>query len=262
MDPLVEQFWYRGIAEGQPLWQQPPSVVLPSLLPPMLGLAGLYALWRGAGDPAERARWIDYALLLGAALAVALLVTRAGAVAGAYAAVPFGWLLQRWLGQLRAARPAAKGAVMLGALALVLVLVWPKRAAPHPAPQRASECEVAAAAPALAALPRGEILAPIDIGPQLLLETKHTVIASAHHRGERGMHFAIALFLGSPERARTALAQRGTAYLAVCPDSSEIARFRSASPNGFLARLADGQRFDWLEPVPTGTNLNLWRIAP
>jgi hypothetical protein len=110
-------------------------------------------------------------------------------------------------------------------------------------------------------LPRGEILAPMDIGPRLLLETPHTVIASAHHRGQAGMHFAIALFLGPPERARTALAARGTAYVAVCPDSNEIARFRSASPDGFLARLADGQRFTWLEPVPAAGNLKLWRIV-
>ena len=116
----------------------------------------------------------------------------------------------------------------------------------------------------LSSLPRGEILAPMDIGPRLLLDSPHTVIASAHHRGEAGMRFAIELFLGPPEGARTALAERGTAYLAMCPNSNEIARFRSASPNGFLARLAGGQTFDWLEPlpVPATSNLKVWRIAP
>jgi hypothetical protein len=270
MDPLVEQFWYRGIAEGQPLWQQSAGAALQSLLPPLVGLAGIYALWRGAGDEAERVRWLEYGLLLGAALAVAVLVTRAGGVAGAYAAVPLGWRLQRWLEQLRAARPAAKGAVTLGTAALVLGFVamqfWPRPATTGgPAtPQRAGECRVAEAGAMLSSLPRGEILAPMDIGPRLLLETPHTVIASAHHRGEAGMHFAIARFLGSPERARTALLERGTAYVALCPDSGEIARFRSASPHGFLARLADGERFDWLEPlpVPPGSNLAAWRIVP
>jgi hypothetical protein len=116
----------------------------------------------------------------------------------------------------------------------------------------------------LASLPRGEILAPLDIGPRLLLDTPHTVIASAHHRGEVGMRLAIELFLGSPEAARKAVTERGTAYVALCPNSSEIARFRSAAPAGFLTRLADGQSFDWLEPlpVPAGSNLKVWRIAP
>ena len=68
-------------------------------------------------------------------------------------------------------------------------------------------------------------------------------------------------FLGTPETARATLAERGTAYVALCADSNEIARFRSAAPAGFAAQLADGQAFGWLEPVRTGSNLQLWRIA-
>jgi len=274
MDPLVESFWYRGIGEGQPLWVQPPHVALQALLPPLLGLAGVHALWRGVAEDRARAEWLDYALLLGAALAVAVLVTRAGAVAGAFAAVPFGWLIRRALDRLRAARPAVQGGIALAAVALALFTMLPSarfwQRAPAPsspaqpaAAQRASECGVAQAAPSLSALPRGEILAPMDIGPRLLLDTPHSVVASAHHRGEAGMRLAIELFLGAPERARTALAARGTAYLALCPDANEVARFRSAAPEGFLARLADGEKFVWLEPLamPADGNLKVWRIA-
>jgi hypothetical protein len=272
MDPLVEAFWYRGIAEGQPLWQQPLGVVLQAVVPPLIGLCGIYSLWRRADNDRHRSRWLDYALLLGAALAVALLVTRAGAVAGAFAAVPFGWRLQRWLAQLRTARPPVRLAVMVGVLLIALAAIlpgtryWPLRSevpASAPVTLRANECRIAEAAPLLAALPKGEILAPMDIGPRLLHDTPHTVIASAHHRGERGMRFAIERFLGSPEQARRALAERGTAYVALCPDSNELARFRAASPQGFLAQLADGGRFGWLEPlpVPPASNLKVWRIA-
>ena len=98
MDPLVESFWYRGIAEGQPLWQQPVGHVLQALVPPLLGLTGVYALWRGAGGRPARALWLDYALLLGAALAVALFVTRAGSGRGS---------LRR--GAVRLAPPALAG---------------------------------------------------------------------------------------------------------------------------------------------------------
>lgn len=270
MDPLVEAFWYRGIAEGQPLWQQPLGPILQSLVPPLLGLAGLYALWRS--DEGKRALWLDHALLLGAALAVALLVTRAGAVAGAYAAVPFGWLLQRWLARLGAARPAVKALVAVATLAVALAAVlpgtryWPQSgnapAAPQ-APQRANECRIAEAAALLARLPRGEILAPMDIGPRLLHDSPHTVIASAHHRGESGMRFAIELFLGSPEAAREALVKRGTAYVALCPGSNEVARFRSAAPDGFLAQLDEGRAPGWLQalPVPPASNLKVWRVS-
>jgi hypothetical protein len=273
MDPLVEAFWYRGIAEGQPLWQQPVGTVLQSVIPPLLGLCGVWSLWRRAEDDGKRALWLDYALLLGAALAVALLVTRAGAVAGAFAAVPFGWRLQRWLAQLGAARPPVKAGIAMAALALAVLVAlpgtryWPFHGAVQngaPAPQRANECRVTEAAPALAALPRGEILAPMDIGPRLLHDTPHTVIASAHHRGEKGMRFAIELFLGSSGKAHAALRERGTAYVALCPGSNETARFRSASPNGLLAQLDEGRRVDWLQPVamPAASNLKVWRIEP
>jgi len=273
MDPLVEEFWYRGIAEGQTLWQQPFGAFLQAVVPPLIGLYGVYSLWRRADDERSRALWLDYALLLAASLAVALLVTRAGAVAGAFAAVPFGWRLHRWLAQLRTAQPPVRIGVMAGAVLLGLVAIlpgtryWPFRGdvdQTAPVTQRANECRIAEAAPMLAALPRGEILAPMDIGPRLLHDTPHTVIASAHHRGERGMHFVIATFLGSAEGAHAALAQRGTAYVALCPDSNELARFRAAAPNGVLAQLADGRRFDWLAPlpVPAASNLKVWRIAP
>ena len=272
MDPLVEEFWYRGIAEGQPLWQQPVGVFVQTVVPALIGLCGVYSLWRRADDETSRSRWLEYALLLGAALGVALLVTRAGAVAGAFAAVPFGWCLQRWLAQLRTARPLVRIGVLTGVLVLGLVAIlpgtryWPLRGnapASVQAPQRANECGIAEAAPILAALSKGEILSPMDIGPRLLHDTPHTVIASAHHRGEKGMHFAIATFLGTPEAAHTALTQRGTAYVALCPDSNELIRFREAAPHGFVAQLADGNRFDWLEPlpVPADSNLKVWRIA-
>ena len=272
MDPLVEAFWYRGIAEGQPLWGQSLGGAVQALIAPLIGLAGLNALWRGTNDAQERARWLEYALLLGAALAVTVMVTRAGAVAGAYAAVPFGWRLQRWLVRLRAAGTPVKAGVMAGVLVLALAIVLPgTRYFPQPAsqapraePQRANECGVRQAAALLDALPKGEILAPMDIGPGLLLGSPHTVIASAHHRGEKGMRVAIELFLGAPDKARAALAERGTAYLALCPGSNETARFRSASPAGLLARLEGGERFDWLEPlpVPAESNLKVWRIVP
>ena len=269
MDPLVESFWYRGIAEGQPLWRQTPVVALQALAPPLLGLVGIFLLWRTAEPPA-RAVWLEYAMLLGAALAVTLFVARAGAVAGAYAAVPFGWLIRRGLERIGTAGTVAKALAVLSVLALALLMALPsprfgpQRAAPAPvAATRASECGVPQAAPMLSALPRGEILAPMDIGPRLLLDTPHTVIASAHHRGQAGMRLAIGLFLGPPESAQAALAQRGTRYLALCPDSNEVARFRAAAPGGFAARLADGEAFAWLEPLPVaaGSNLRVWRIA-
>ena len=150
MDPLVESFWYRGIAEGQPMWRQTPGVALQALVLPLLGPVGRLRACGAVPAMKGARRWLDYALLLGAALAVALFVTRAGAVAA-------GVLPRcRSAGSLRAgwhscARPAlaVKAASRSGAWRSCWPWCsrWPRRGRLSPAsgrhrPQRASDCEV------------------------------------------------------------------------------------------------------------------------
>ncbi|MGH6786746.1 MAG: hypothetical protein ACREBO_07940, partial [Novosphingobium sp.] len=95
LDPVVRHYWYDNVGEGLPVWRQDASTLLQTVLPP---LVGLWACRRLAQRSREWLRlwWTDYMLLLGAALVLALLVTRAGAVAGALAAVPLGWQLREW----------------------------------------------------------------------------------------------------------------------------------------------------------------------
>ena len=145
----------------------------------------------------------------------------------------------------------------------VLAMAIPAQASGVARP-RASSCAIPAGAEALRKLPVGEIVAPLDIGPQLLYETGHRVIATGHHRGQRAMRTVIEVFTGSPEAARTMLAARGTRYLVVCPDLIEPARYRAAAPSGLMAQLAAGRAPAWLEPVSVAGDgsLEVWRIRP
>ena len=118
-----------------------------------------------------------------------------------------------------------------------------------PAAPRVSACAIADHAALLDRLPRGEILAPLDIGPQLIFASDQTVVATGHHRGEAAMRTVISAFLGSPENAHRLLAERGTRYLMLCPDLGEPARYAAAAPNGFMAQLLEGRAPAWLEPV-------------
>ncbi|MBD3730086.1 MAG: hypothetical protein IE933_10305 [Sphingomonadales bacterium] len=270
LDPLVRRFWYDGVSEGLPVWHQPLSLALQIVVPPVLGLWASLKLASRSRDWL-RQWWFDYALLLGASLAIALLVARAGAVAGALAAVPLGWQLAEWL---RAARrmpaPSRRVLAMAGiALALLpalpvtlLTMAMPANASNGSSMARASSCQVAEAAHALNALPTGEVLAPLDIGPRILYVTDHRVIATGHHRGQRGMKEAIEIFTGSTEAAHARLAARGTAYVALCPDLVEPARYAQAAPHGFMADLLNGREPAWLEPVkvPGGSNFRIWKI--
>ena len=42
----------------------------------------------------------------------------------------------------------------------------------------------------------------------------------------------------------------GATLLLVCPNMAESTNYRARAPQGFYARLARAERFDWLQPVP------------
>ena len=269
LDPVVARFWYDSVGEGLPVWEQDVSLALQIVVPP---LVGLIACLRLAGRTAGWLRrfWQEYALVLGAALLISLFVARAGAVAGALAAVPLGWQVREWLRASRTLRRKARRALALAGVALALLPALPLTLFALAMPVQASvvarsatsSCAIPANVQALRTLPRGEILAPLDIGPQLIYETPHSVVATGHHRGQAAMRTVIETFTGSPEAARAALAARGTSYVALCPDLVEPSRYQDAAPDGFMAGLLAGRAPDWLEPVQVrgDGSLEVWRI--
>lgn len=274
LDPLVGEFWYRSVGEGMPVWQQSPALALQIIIPPLIGL---FATLKLAANSSNwlRTWWCDYALLLGASLLVALFVARAGSVAGALAAVPLGWQISQWIRQARNMRRQSRRLMALAGTALVLMpampltlltmaltMATPAKASLDTRRPRQSSCEIQQASAALRGLPKGEIMAPIDIGPQLLYDTDHSVIATGHHRGSPGMLVVIETFTGSAEAAHRTALERGSLYLAVCPDLVEPYNYRKAAPDGFMAQLTDGDVPGWLEPVavPGEGTMKIWRI--
>ena len=273
LDPVVRAYWYDHVGEGLPVWRQDAGTVLQTVLPALIGLWATLKLAARSHDWLRR-WWSDYALLLGAALILALLVTRAGAVAGALAAVPLGWQLREWMVSARKQarlprRVAALAGMMLALLPAlpltVLTLAAPLRAqnavdfAPSP---RASSCRIPEAGAWLRALPQGDVLAPLDVGPRLLLETRLTVVATSHHRAAPAIRAVIDAFTGSAETAHRIAAERGIEYVALCPDLAEPALYAANAPQGFAAQLRSGQAPGWLAPVPmpAGVDLKVWRV--
>jgi hypothetical protein len=267
---VVARFWYAGVGEGLPVWHQSPTLALQIVIPP---LVGMLACLRLAGRSADWLRrwWFDYLILLGCALALSIVIARAGAVAGALAAVPLGWQIREWIRAARTMRRPGRRVLAFAGMAMallpalpltVLTFAIPVEAAVAIAPARASSCDIPGSARSLRVLPRGEILAPLDIGPRLLYETHHSVVATGHHRGQRGMREVIEAFTSSEPGAQRWLAARGTEYLALCPDLMEPARYAKAAPDGFMAQLLEGRAPAWLEPLPVAGDgsLLLWRI--
>lgn len=272
LDPVVRTFWYDNVHEGKPIFAADWHLIAQYVLPPMIGLAAALRLARRS-EGERRQWWLLYAAILAGALAIALLVARAAAISSALAVVPLGWQLSVWLSALkRPANPLLRAGELLRAAGLIFCTLLP--VVPAMALERllgvddaeasapvTIACNTRHAKSALAALPPGGILAPLDMGPDLLIATDRHVLATGHHRGARSMRLVIDAFSGTPEQARAIMRRKRLDYVAICPGVQELDLYRERAPDGFAARLESGRAPGWLapEPMPAKSGLLLWR---
>ena len=81
------------------------------------------------------------------------------------------------------------------------------------APPQPSACVVP---PALARLPAGVVLAPIDMGPGILRRTGHAVVAAPYHRNNAGNLAALRFERGSPTEREAILEWWRVRYVVAC----------------------------------------------
>ena len=273
LDPFVRQWWFDNVPEGLPIWRQPFNVIVPTYALPVIGMIGSVLALRRA-DEERRDAWRMTIALQGCALLLALLVLRAGGTANALAIPGAAVLATAALERARridAVVPrilATLGTYVLIApsiIFLAVMVLWPAQealAGPVAAGIRPA-CTSGDDVGALAELPRARLFAPLDIGPELLLRTRHEAISSGYHRNNAGMHLVMAAFMGNADDARRAVAATGATYVVGCPGTSETSLYDDVAPNGLWARLERGERFDWLQPVPIrGSPVLAWRVLP
>ncbi|WP_375289238.1 hypothetical protein [Qipengyuania sp.] len=269
LDPVVKRIWYDSVTEGLPIWRQRPADMLHVLVPGLAALAA--AVWLARVRQWDREDWVDYAVLLAGALAIGVLVMRAGAVAVVIGAVPLAALVKELYGRIRAKGRPLHTVALAWVLAILLVpsipvtiaaALAPKKGAAGVAENIATSCDYAAAAPALKALGQGEALAPLDISPWVLMESDLSVVATGHHRGSPAMRTVIETFMASPQDAHRVLTARGTKYLILCDDLGEPDIYRREAPSGLAAQLMAGRVPAWLREIDTdaGAAFHIWRI--
>lgn len=273
LDPAVDRYWYRLVLEGQPLWKQAPSTYVPAMVQMAAAIGAVFVLRMRSHDWLRR-WWSEHLLLLLAAVFLSLLVARSLALASIIAALPLGWLAASLLEKLRNSRALA---VKVGSALAILVLLAPNafvlgagKFLPagnvETTPMQSvagAECAIYSEAKRLARLELGTIFAPLEIGPAVLLESDHAVVASGHHRAAEAMSDVIRAFMADPERARAIIASREADYLAMCTDMAEAGLYAREAPSGLAAELIRGKAPDWLEPVDIGgpPQLRLYRVA-
>jgi len=271
LDPLVREYWYANVKEGLPVWQQDGRTASFLLAGPAIGLAScILLLCKAKGETIGKLGAITF--FVGYACLLSVFVFRTVSVASAYAVIPAALVAGHLFARFR---KATVPTVRIGTVVIILAILVPgallnsvlnvvqakQPSADARAEQRAVACESAASVAKLARLPQGGILAPFDMGPMILSQTAHQVVASSHHRNARGMHDHIRIFRSRPDVAYALLKARGINYLAVCAGEEELAFYVKKDPNGLWGSIERGDVPGWLEALPQmGEGIKIWRI--
>ena len=275
LDPLVHRVWYENVAEGRPLWVQQGYLAVGLLWPALIGGIGTWVAWRTSRAPEEARRWGTFATLFAGAFVLSVLVFRAQGIAHLYAMIGCAALLQALLARLRSVKPSALR-IPLTVLAVALPSPIPagegtaylqmNRAQREQlkASLARGDCASAAGLAGLARRSGTLVLAPLDLGPAMLVFTPHSVVASGYHRNGVAMHDVITAFSGTAGQAEDVVRRHGAAMLAYCRDRPEVELYQKVGPRGFMAQLERGRVPAWLEPmrVAGSPDLRVYRIRP
>ncbi len=272
LDPLVMRYWYPSVAEGMPFWHTSPPLAASIVIGPLVGIYGVFRLWRETPDPAVRAAWLDYMLVLIGAWLIGDMISRASATALVFAAVPTAALIMRWVYSLRTVPVVGRIGGYIGVIMLLVPpipvvlatgLVSPPPANAEKGAMSQSHCKYNLAGRALDRLPTTDIFAPLDIGPDIIVKSHQRVVATGHHRGSAGMHDVIAAFMAPPEEAHSIVHSRRATLIVICPDIYEPSIYARRAPNGLMAQLLANRPPDWLEraDLSPGSGFQFWRVV-
>ena len=270
LDPLVRDYWYNAIPEGLPIWKQSASTAAVQIW--TLGV--LVFGWRFSrkewASKVEIAKTLqigpaDVAALIGLLACLYSFAVMRASVFAQLLALPFAaLLLAHFMPRARAiASSLPRILATLACLALVTPVMIGAAAERIVPAQRASEAQVetlqaSAAVSAqmpecdvsrLAAFEPGLVFSTLDLGPEILDKSAHTIIAASYHRNDQAMGDIIRAFISGQEDARQIIQQSGADYLAICTLKDDIWLYRGAAPGNFADMLSRGEAPDWLEAV-------------
>ena len=260
LDPLTTALWLDRVGESKPLLERGLGAFIANG-----GFAALGCIGAGIGayisHGDQRLRWITILTLTLAASALMLAISRTGAVAHGFAAAGAAFLGMTLWQRARAVNVTVVrvlGTVFALAVATPVLMLPALKLDLKPGAQRRT---CATSYTALANLPPSLLFTPIDIGPRIVVQSPHSVVATGHHRNHAAMRDVIATFTGSVDFARAQIAARQAAYVVVCPGAAEVRNYARVAPEGFAAQLLSGQTPAWLQPVATDGELLVFAVG-
>jgi hypothetical protein len=277
LDPLLKTMWLSSITEAQPITSEM------KINPQTAGgyyAVGLIALAVCAGRILRRQQAIPYAIL-GALIAISWLVTalqvRGMVFANYLAFIPLSALIAdlRKIYQAQQNNMRAAAAFIVSALASIPsvwtftgVMAVEAGNAVAGTPSNPSDdadktaCITETSLAPLAVLPKGRILSTANPGSILLRYTPHAVLTANYHRNQAGMIAALEMGMASPADAFSMIRRDKVDYVLICTDDPQVETMKEKYPDGFFARLAEGEIPEFLEPVGHGgdSRMKLFRV--
>ena len=214
----------------------------------------------------EGRAWAVTAILLWPGLVMGLLEFRGLYVASGLVPLAAGGFIDRALDSSRGRWRKCSAVTAAGLISTVWIapailgetlLPWTRTAKD---PEGARICLSDTALGDLAVLPRGTVLAPVFMGPAILLNTWHSVVAAPYHRAVPQIAASLEGLGGTEADLRRATAAQGATYLVTCPTRPAD----DLQPEtAFATRLTRGEASaEWLRPEPSQGPLKIWRVEP
>jgi hypothetical protein len=270
LDPLVTSFWVDKVVESMSLATM--LQLTPQKVPGFYGFPlvtmGFAAAALIRSNPPGRFRWILGIMTLAALIGLSVWEMRAAAAASMVAAPIFAASLAVLWPTLATGRnlvllalalsPASFAALGLSAKPLIDIIFKPQMTI---AERDASTCQTVSDVASMTRLPKGRVMAPIDLGPMILADTDHAVFAAPYHRNNDGIVAMLRLMLAPVPIARQILSDRRVDYVVTCSAAPEQDLVELA-PDGLAARLGRGETPDFLEPldIDPAHKISVWRV--
>lgn len=275
VDPEVVAYWLRNVQELRPLfrgpwWQVGPEVVLllGHAIPALLFV--LHRSFRGTAE--ERPGWLLLLVSLAAYLPLGVVQVRFTALSGPIQALAMagllGVLLRRQEGMARNwkrrfARVGTMAGVAAGPLlAAVGVAILSHLLVTDDAASSRGACSAGAVTRTLAQrMPEpSTVVAFMDLGPRILYETPHRVLATPYHRNRDGLLDARRIFrLPEGPELLALLARREVDFLLICPPDDR--RYYDPPEGSLYDRIERSDLPSWLRAVPLPEEAGEFRLV-
>ncbi|HEY6632518.1 MAG TPA: GtrA family protein [Rhizobiaceae bacterium] len=274
LDGRLRSYWLDKISEAQSAYDlllNNRAKMFGSYVTPLIAL-GVLAWGMVRRGPSYQA--IIVAAFLSAAVLVSFWQVRGTYFSLPFAVIPLSSLVGTARRRAHETNSARRQLAMAAAWIVSLNMIWQFAAASVGVAAsaeakdgkegKALQCYANSDYARVATLPRSTVLAVSNLGPALLRNTHHRVLAGSYHRNLDGNLATLDAFTGPLEASREIVRANDIGLVAFCRGNSETGFLAESAPEGLLARLAAGDAPDWLEIVPEskGEPLEVYRVLP